>query len=238
MALSFVLSNLACDRCTEGFAHRLDGDAVEDLLEEPCNDHSNRFGSSESTRLSVEDQFFVDSSAGAPVGASNVVGVDLESRDRIGSRRIAEHEVVIALVTIGFLGTFADLDHASPNRARSILKNALVQKIAGAMGRFVMLQGVVNQVLAILGEHDSIDLASGTRLDKLDALVDLRKFCSHRRDGPLQLRVATHRSSLVCKVPATFPPILKVDIPQVAIAMLDQFHPAAVQAFCSDVGTR
>jgi hypothetical protein len=39
-------------------------------------------------------------------------------------------------------------------------------------------------------------------------------------------------------VPATFPPILKVDVTQVAIAVLDQFHPAAVQAFCGDIGTR
>jgi len=66
-----------------------------------------------------------------------------------------------------------------------------------------MLQRVVDQMLAVLGEHHTVDLTSCTWLNELDALIDLRKPCTHRSDGPLQLGVPTYRSSLVGKVPAT-----------------------------------
>ena len=89
MFLSLVLANLACYRCSECVADALDGNAVKDLLEKSGDDHSNRFGPRETSRLCVENQFFVDSPTGATVSASHVVGIDLQTRNRVGSSCIA-----------------------------------------------------------------------------------------------------------------------------------------------------
>jgi hypothetical protein len=106
------------------------------------------------------------------------------------------------------------------------------------VGRFVVLQGVVDQMLAVLGEHYTVDLTSCTWLNELDALIDLREPCTHRSDGPLQLGIPTYRSSLVGKVPATLAPVLQVHIPKMAVAMLDQFDTSAVQSASISRGTR
>ena len=137
-----VLSNLPCDRRTERFANTFDRDSIEDLLKEPGDDHPDRLSAGEPARLRIEDQFFIDAAAGAAVRASHVIGIDLKTRNRIGSRCIAEHEVVIALITIGLLGAFVDFDHSSPYGPRSILQNRLVKEVACAMRCHVVLEGV------------------------------------------------------------------------------------------------
>jgi hypothetical protein len=39
----------------------------------------------------------------------------------------------------------------------------------------MVLQSIVDQVLSVLGEHHTVDLATCTGFNKLDALVDLRE---------------------------------------------------------------
>lgn len=75
--LSVVLTHLSSNCGTEGFANTFDRDSIEDLLEESGDDHPDCLRSSESPRLRVEDQFFIDATAGAAVSASYIVGVDL-----------------------------------------------------------------------------------------------------------------------------------------------------------------
>jgi hypothetical protein len=94
---------LASDRCPEGFANRFDGDPIEYLLEEAGNDHTHGFPACESSRLGVEDEFFIDPTAGATVCAPHIVSLDFETWDGVRSGLIAEHEIVVALITIGLL---------------------------------------------------------------------------------------------------------------------------------------
>ena len=80
------------------FAHTFDSDAVEDLLEEASDDHAHRFFASESARTRVENQLFIHFARRAAVRATHIVSQDLEARNRIGARLIAEQQVVVALI--------------------------------------------------------------------------------------------------------------------------------------------
>lgn len=170
-----VLPNLASDRCPEGFANRFDGDAIKNLLEEAGNDHSHGFPARKSSRLGVEDEFLIDPAAGTAVCAAYIVSLDLETWDRVRSGLVAEHQIIVALITIGLLRSGVDLDHAAPDCPGSILENRFVKEVAGAMWGNVMLQRVVDQMLFIACEHNAVDLATGAGLDQGDPLIDLGK---------------------------------------------------------------
>jgi hypothetical protein len=59
-------------------------DSIEDLLEEPGHHESGGLVGGESAGLGVEDLLLVHSAAGGAVRAADVVGLDLEPRDRVG----------------------------------------------------------------------------------------------------------------------------------------------------------
>ena len=44
------------------------------------------------------------------VGAADIVGADLQVRNRIGARLAAQHQVAVLLVGVGLLRAFVDLD--------------------------------------------------------------------------------------------------------------------------------
>ena len=66
--------------------------------------------------MGVEDLLAIDAATGGAVRAPHVVGLDLEARDRVGPRLMRQHECVIALVAVSFMGGFVDLDHAAPDQ--------------------------------------------------------------------------------------------------------------------------
>ena len=234
---SIVLSDLASDGRAECFAHAFDGDSIKDLLEESSDDHADRFTAREPARLSVKNQLLVDTTAGATVGASHIVRVDFQPGDGIGAGGIAEHQVVIALVPVGLLGSFADLDHPAPHGSRAVLQHGLVQEVAGAMRGDVMLQCVVDQVLAVAGEHDTVDLGPGTGFDQGHPLVDLSESATHGGYGPLKGRIATYAGPLVSEMPSVLTPVLEIDISQVRPGTLDDFDRSAVEPGCCFAGT-
>jgi hypothetical protein len=232
----FVLPNLSSDRCAERFADRLDSDSIEDLLEEPGDDHAHGFSPRESSRLGVEDQFFVDSSTGAAVRAADVIGLDFEAWDRIRSRLVAEHQVIISLVTIGFLRSRIDFDQASPNGARSVLENRFVEEVARAVRGDMVLESVVYQMLSIASEHHPVDLAARSRFYESDLLIYLRKARPHGGHGPLNRRISSDAGSLMGKVPYVLSPVLEVDVSQVRVPSLDQLQSAAVESASGGIG--
>ncbi len=114
---SVVFSNAA----TDGFAHRVadtfDRDTVEYLLKEAGHDHADGFLARQAATASVKDLLVIDSPRRRAVSAAYVVGFDLEAGDRIGTRVLGEHQVIVALIAVGLLRAFVDLDHAAPNDA-------------------------------------------------------------------------------------------------------------------------
>ena len=83
--------------------HALDGDAIENLLEEATHNHANRFPASETAGHGVKNQFLVDLAGRRTVGATHVVGFDLQARNGIRSGMIAEQQIIVALVAVRFL---------------------------------------------------------------------------------------------------------------------------------------
>ena len=161
-AVLLVFANAAGNGQSQRIADAFDRDPIEDLLEEPGHDHANRFLAGEAAALGVEDQFFVDATAGRTVRAADVVRFDLQTGNRIGPgcrRTAADCRCADSRRFSGHLRI--DLDHAPPDGSRPILQGRLVQEIAGALRRFVMLQRVVGQMLPVLGEHHAVHLAMG-----------------------------------------------------------------------------
>ncbi len=68
-----------------------------------------------------------------------------------------------------------------------ILQGALVQQIAFAMRRLVMLQRVIREMLLAFGEHHAVDLHVGVFADQRHVLIDFGQAAAQGADGPLQL---------------------------------------------------
>ena len=107
-----------------------------------------------------------------------------------------------------------DLDHSPPHGARFILQRGLVEKVARAAWRFMMLQRVIGQVLGGFGKQHAIDLASSTFPNQTDMLVYLGESRTESCDRPLQGSVSIDESFLMGEVPHLAAPILQVDEPQ------------------------
>ena len=95
----------------------------------------------------VEDHLLVDPAGGRAVGAADIVGFDLQSRDRIGAGGSRQHQVVVLLVGVGALGVLLDPDHSLPDDPGAILQAPLVEQVAGRVRGLVVLACEVGQVL-------------------------------------------------------------------------------------------
>ena len=95
-----------------------------------------------------------------------------------------------------------------------VLQRRLVEQVALAVRRFVMLQRVVRQVLLALGEHHAVDLGIGAASDQGHVLIDLRQPAAQGGDRPLQRGVAIDQRLLMGKVPDAGGPVLQVDVAQ------------------------
>ena len=168
--------------------------------------------------------------------ATHVICFDLKARDRVSPRRVGEHKIVVALVTIRLLSVFVNFDHAPPNRAALVLLGRLVKEIATAFRCFVVLQRVVGNVLPCLGEHHAIDLTVGSGANKVNSLIDFGEHRAHCGQCPLQCCITINRCFLMGKVIGFVPPFLQVDIPQMGTGFLNQFDRTQMQARC--VGRR
>ena len=74
--------------------------------------------------------------------------------------------------------------------ARLILQRRLVEQIALAVRRLMVLQRVIRKMLLAFGEHHAVDLRVGAVADQRHVLIDFGQPAAQRADGPLQLAVA------------------------------------------------
>jgi hypothetical protein len=88
------------------------------------------------------------------------------------------------------------------------LKNGFVQKVAIAVRSSVSLYRVVSDMLATSREQHAVDVATRSRTDQMNLLIDLGKSRSHGSNRPLDVRVLSDSGSFVSKMPSRISPIL------------------------------
>ena len=82
----FVFADAAADGFAQRIADALNRDPIEYLLKEAGHDHANGLFARQTATARVEDLCIVDASGRRTVRAADVVGLDLQPGDRIGSR--------------------------------------------------------------------------------------------------------------------------------------------------------
>src|SRR5918999_1459635 len=80
---------------------------------------------SASARHQIEELLAVDLAERRSMGTADVVGEDLEARDRVGMRRLREEQVAVFLVGVRLLRAFFDADHPPPDGAGGVAEGAL-----------------------------------------------------------------------------------------------------------------
>src|SRR5262245_61954497 len=122
-----VLAHAAQDRLTECLTDAFDRNAIEDLLEKAADDQPRRLLSREAARLGVENQLFINLTAGRAVRAADIVALNLQAGNRIGPGIGGQKQVVVPLITVCLDCLWIDLDHAAPYGARLVLQGALIE---------------------------------------------------------------------------------------------------------------
>ena len=122
-------------------------DAVEHVLEEAAHDQPLRVAAREAAGHRVEELVAVDLADRRAVRAADVVGEDLEPRDRVRVRVGREDQVAVLLVRVRPLRVRLDADHPPPDDARVLAQDALEREVGGRVRRVVLLERVVVEVL-------------------------------------------------------------------------------------------
>src|ERR1035437_1101188 len=125
----------------------LQGDAVDDGLEEAVHQGVLRLLKREATALQVEELVGVDLAHGGAVGAAHVVGLDLELGHGIGLGFGRQDQAAVGLVGVRMLGVLADLDQPRVDRDRLVPKRAFDQQVAHAVGGEMVLPRLKVEVL-------------------------------------------------------------------------------------------
>ena len=89
-------SNSPADCLIEGFTNAFDCNPIEHLAEKPRHDRADSFFAGKAPGLAIKDLLVIDTACRRTVGAANVVGLDFQAGDRVGSSFFGEHEIVVA----------------------------------------------------------------------------------------------------------------------------------------------
>src|SRR4026209_2793213 len=81
-------------------AHTLERDPLKDRVEESFNDELLGLRQRDAPRAQIEERLFLQLTHRCAVGATDVVGEDLQAGDGVGAGALAEDEVAIGLVAI------------------------------------------------------------------------------------------------------------------------------------------
>src|ERR1044072_6678387 len=121
---SALFGNAGFEGALEGVPHRLELDAVEDLLVEAAHDEALGLPTRKPARHAVEELVAIDLADRRAVRAAHVVRLDLEARDRVCVRLVGEEQVAVLLVGVRLLRVLGDLDHPAPHRRGAVAERA------------------------------------------------------------------------------------------------------------------
>src|SRR5581483_9928044 len=199
------------ERGAEGFAHRLQLDAVEHVLEEAAHDQPLRLGARQAARHQVEDLFAIDAAERGAVRAAHVVRHDLETRDRIRMRLVGEQQVAVLLVRVRLLRALLDTDHPAPQRGRLLAPRALEREVALRARRGVLLERVVVEMLIAVGEVGAGHPRRRAGTDEVVLDPDLAALRAEPADHPVELAVALEARAVTPEVPRLLAEVLQRD---------------------------
>src|SRR5699024_2969912 len=99
---------LLLDGGGRAFAHLLDRDGGDDLLEEAAHHELAGLDLGDAARAQIEQLLVVEPPGRAGMsGTGDLAGLDLQVRHRIGACPVREHQVAVDLVGVGALGVGA-----------------------------------------------------------------------------------------------------------------------------------
>ena len=130
----------------------LRGDLGHHLLEEAAHDHALRLLGRQAARLGVEALGRIDGPRGRAVAAAqDVVGLDLEHRDRLRAGLRRQQQVAALLVAAGALRLVANAGHAIEGGARLVVQGRQVEQVRGGVAGDQVLDAVDVDVLRAAG---------------------------------------------------------------------------------------
>ena len=173
LALAQDLAQAALQRHRDGGADGAVVEALDERLEEALDDEALRVGLAEAVRAEVVDLLGVDLGDRGGVGAADVVGLDLQSGDRVGVGRLREQQVAVVLEGVGLLGAGIDADHPAPDGGRRVVEDAAEGEVGGGVGGGVLLVRVVVQVLVALAGIGAGDAGARTLAGEAGVHPDL-----------------------------------------------------------------
>jgi len=91
----------------------------------------------DTARLEVEQVLVVDAAHRTGVGTLDLGRLDLEERDRVGTRALVEHEVAVGLVGVGARCARRHHEVAEEHRVGAVLDGALVEQVRVRLRRLV-----------------------------------------------------------------------------------------------------
>src|SRR5690606_35918411 len=198
---SRLVADLAGDRALEEVLDLFHRDAVDHRAEEALDDQLLRLGARDAARLEVEDVLRLDLRHGRAVRAADVIGGDLQVRDRIRAGRAVEDQVAVLLERVGLLRTFLDLDQAGVDGPRAFLQRTLELEVAGRIRRLVDLPRVVVEELVLVTEVDAEHLGQAVLATEVRTDRVLGELRAQRDLQRLQLRVLAEDGALRHEVP-------------------------------------
>jgi len=163
------------------FAQRRGRQGARDLGREAARQQGPGLARSHGPRSQVEESLFVELADARAVAALHVVGVDLELGLGVDLGPLAEQQVRVRLQCIG-LGRLGAHEHTAAEDAPRILgQHSLVELPARAVGRRVVDQGVVVDVLPGGGEEEPVQVGFRARLGQ-----ERGEFIAHQRAAQRQ----------------------------------------------------
>ena len=171
----------------------------------------------EPARAQVEELLLVDLRDRRGVRAADVVGEDLEARDRVGVRLLGEQQVAALLERVGLLRARVDLDHPAPDRARAVGEDAAEGEVRRRVRRAVLLRGVEVDVLARVRRVGAGDLRVGARAGEQRLHAHLAARGAEAEHDPVERAVALDLGALGAEDPRALVELLGVDVAQVGV---------------------
>ena len=165
---------MADTRWRSSLGERADGQLVEHLVEEAEHDQALGDLRRDAAALEVEALLGVDRADGRGVAAADVVRLDLEVRDALGPRPLAQREVAVGLERRRAAGVLADLDQARVDAARLVLHGALEQQVARRVRGVVVLDRAEVVHLLTAGEVQGDLAGAAAGADEMRASVRTR----------------------------------------------------------------
>ena len=157
------------------------------------------------------------------MAATHVVGVDLQLRHAVVAGLVGQHQGAVLLVGVGLLRVQIDLDHAREHADTLVVAHAFVQQVAVRVGGGVVLQGVVVEVLVLVGKIQRQHLRIAALAQQVALHLGAAERAAHGDHQAVEAGVTAHVAALPLDVRHALAPVLHRHVAQACAVIHDQF---------------